>query len=75
MARTKDGAGGGPAEEQAWTQGRGIRLLGIGEALTWSEYVTTILNQSVDVKGFEYPADLAVFIETQRKLCTRGKFQ
>ncbi len=45
------------------------------EALTRSEYVTPVLNKSVDAKGFEYPADLAVFIVTQRKLCTRGKFR
>ena len=32
--RTKDGAGGGPAEEQAWTRGRGTRLLKIGESRT-----------------------------------------
>ncbi len=38
-----------------------MRLLGIEEARTRSEYVTTVLNQSVDAKGFEYPADLAVF--------------
>ena len=42
-----------------------MRLLGIEEARTRSEYVTTVLNQSVDAKGFEYPADLAVFKETQ----------
>jgi hypothetical protein len=52
-----------------------MRLLGIEEAQTLSEYVTTVLNKSVDAKGFEYPADLAVFIVTQRTLCTRGKFQ
>ena len=34
QARTKDGAGGGPAEEQAWTRGRGMRLLKIGESRT-----------------------------------------
>ena len=28
-ARTKDGAGGGPAEEQAWARGRGTGLLKI----------------------------------------------
>ena len=33
-ARTKDGAGGGPAEEQAWAQGRGTGLLKIGESRT-----------------------------------------
>jgi hypothetical protein len=52
-----------------------MRLFGIKEAQTRSEYVTTVLNQSVDAKVFEYPADLAVFTETQRKCCTRGKFQ
>ena len=31
-ARTKDRAGGGPAEERAWTRGRDMRLLGIEEA-------------------------------------------
>ena len=31
-ARTKDGAGGGPAEEQAWARGRGTGLLKIGES-------------------------------------------
>ncbi len=46
-ARTEDGAGGGPAEERAWMRGRGMRLLWIEEALTLSEYVTTVLNQSV----------------------------
>ena len=30
-ARTKDGAGGGPAEEQAWARGRGTGLLKIGD--------------------------------------------
>ena len=29
----------------------------------------------LDAKGFEYPAHQAVFIVTQRKLCTRGKFR
>ena len=47
MARTKDGAGGGLAEERAWTRGRGMRLLRIEEAVTeartLSEYVTTVL--------------------------------
>ena len=33
-ARTKDGAGGGPAEEQAWARGRGTWLLKIGESRT-----------------------------------------
>ena len=33
-ARTKDGAGGGPAEEQAWVRGRSTWLLKIGESLT-----------------------------------------
>ena len=33
-ARTKDGAGGGPAEEQAWARGRGTGLLKIGESRT-----------------------------------------
>ena len=33
-ARTKDGAGGGPAEEQAWARGRGTGLLKIGEFRT-----------------------------------------
>ena len=33
-ARTKDGAGGGPAEEQAWARGRGAGLLKIGEFRT-----------------------------------------
>jgi hypothetical protein len=46
-ARPKDRAGGGPAEEQAWTRGRGMRLLGIEEARTRSVYVTTVLNKSV----------------------------
>ncbi len=46
-ARTKDEAGGGPAEERAWTRGRCMRLLEIEEARAWSEYVTTVLNQSV----------------------------
>ena len=46
-ARTEDGAGGGPAEERAWARGRGMRLLGIEEARTRSEYVTTVLNKSV----------------------------
>ena len=44
-------AGGGPAEERAWTRGRGVRLPGIEEARTRSEYVTTVLNQSVRYKG------------------------
>ena len=29
-ARTKDGAGGGPAEERTCARGRGVRLLKIG---------------------------------------------
>ena len=33
-AQTKDGAGGGPAEEQAWARGRGTGLLKIGESRT-----------------------------------------
>ena len=33
-ARTKDGAGGGPAEEQSWARGRGAGLLKIGESRT-----------------------------------------
>ncbi len=43
MARTKDGAGGWPAEELAWTRGRCMQLLRIEEARTRSEYVTTVL--------------------------------
>ena len=31
---TKDGAGGGPAEEQTCVLGRGMRLLKIGESRT-----------------------------------------
>ena len=34
LARTKDGAGGGPAGEQACARGRGMRLLKIGESQT-----------------------------------------
>ncbi len=34
-----------PTEERAWTRGRCMRLLGIEEARTRSEYVTTILNK------------------------------
>ena len=33
-ARTKDRAGGGPAEEQAWARGRGTGLLKIGVSRT-----------------------------------------
>ena len=33
-AQTKDGAGGGPAEEQKWVRGHGMRLLKIGESRT-----------------------------------------
>ena len=33
-AQTTDGAGGGPAEEQAWARGRGTGLLKIGESRT-----------------------------------------
>jgi hypothetical protein len=33
-AQTKDGAGGGPAEEWTWPRGRGIQLLKIEEAQT-----------------------------------------
>ena len=33
-AQTKDGAGRGPAEEQTCMQGRGMRLLKIGESRT-----------------------------------------
>ena len=33
-AHTKDGAGGGPAEEWTCTRGRGMRLLKIGESRT-----------------------------------------
>ncbi len=41
-ALTKEGAGGGPAEELAWTRGRGMRLLKIEEARTRSEYVLRV---------------------------------
>ena len=34
MGQTKDGAGGGPAEERAYARGRGMRLLKIEEART-----------------------------------------
>ena len=34
LARTKDGAGGGPAEEQTCARGREMRLLKIGESRT-----------------------------------------
>ena len=34
LARTEDGAGGGPAEEQTCARGRGMRLLKIGEFRT-----------------------------------------
>ena len=34
QAQTKDGAGGGPAEEQTCARGRGMRLLKIGESRT-----------------------------------------
>ena len=34
LARTEDGAGGGPAEEQACARGRAVRLLKIGEFRT-----------------------------------------
>ena len=34
LARTKDGAGGGPAEEQTCARGHGMRLLKIGESRT-----------------------------------------
>ena len=34
LARTKDGAGGGPAEEQTCGRGRGMRRLKIGESWT-----------------------------------------
>ena len=56
MARTKDGAGGGPAEERAWTRGRCTRVLGIEEARTQSEYVMTVLNQSVRCQGIRIPS-------------------
>ena len=34
LAQTEDGAGGGPAEEQTCSRGRGMRLLKIGEYRT-----------------------------------------
>ena len=34
LARTKDGAGGRPAEEQTCARGRGMRLIKIGESRT-----------------------------------------
>ena len=34
QAQTKDGAGGGPAEEQTCARGRGMRLLKFGESRT-----------------------------------------
>ena len=51
LAQTEDGAGGGPAEEQTCSRGRGMRLLKIGSSGLGCEDGTAILNGSVEA-GF-----------------------
>ena len=55
LARTEDGAGGGPAEEQTCARGRGMRLLKIGEFRTRTR--VRDVNFLVDPlrRDFEYP--------------------
>ena len=58
LAQTKDGAGGGPAEEKTCARGHGMRLLKIRESRTriGREDGMTFLNGSVEA-GFEYPCE------------------
>ena len=56
-AQAKGGAGGGPAEEWTWPRGRGTQDCSRSRRHGLPcEYVTTILNSSLDAGNLNYPA-------------------
>ena len=57
QAQTKDGAGGGPAEEQTCARGRCMRLLKIGESLTQMRGRDDVFRMGPLKLDFEYPCE------------------